>query len=604
MKEYYKKSILVVDDNESFLGIIIKYLREMFVDGKVFSASSGEDAVDIIRGNKIDLMVTDIYMSGLSGFDLLLEAKKKTPPVKVIMMTGYSTPELHKEAFQKGSIGYIEKPFKPEELMKFVSSAFDNVSGSFTGAMEGIQITDIVQLNCIARLKNVVRINADNKEVGSIYFENGDVVHAEAGKFEGEKALMAILNYPGGSFSTEKNVSAPKTTIDKKWESLLLETLVSIDEKKRGDFVLNGEITVDYENGAKAEKNSGTIKVLVVDDSKIISKGISDILSKDSDIDVIGIAYDGQEALLKINELNPDVVTLDVNMPGMDGLTALKHIMIMKPTPVVMLSAYTHEGAKTTFDSLRFGAVDFISKPNSRQDMNLDDQKKVMIEKVKRAAGVRVSSIRHIRLKQSSREEQTVGLLKNAEFVVAMGSGLGGYSSLLKILSSIPEDFDAAILVVQYMPKEIVEPFSEYLYQFSPIIVKPAEDREIIKSGVCYISSDSDYITVDRKGEEARFKVHNRPFDFDHPNSFNMLLISLSEAFRDKTLGVVLTGDGIDGFEGATEIKNVDGKVFAQELRTCLAPEMPGKVIDAGLVDKVVPDFQLAKEIVAELKKS
>ncbi|MEJ2068607.1 MAG: chemotaxis protein CheB, partial [Deltaproteobacteria bacterium] len=145
--------------------------------------------------------------------------------------------------------------------------------------------------------------------------------------------------------------------------------------------------------------------------------------------------------------------------------------------------------------------------------------------------------------------------------------------------------------------------FSEHL-QFSPIIVKPAEDREIIKSGVCYISSDSDYINVDRESGEPRFKVHNRPFDFDHPNSFNMLLISLSEIFGDKTLGVVLTGDGIDGFEGVTEIKNVAGRVFAQEPRTCLATEMPKKVIEAGLADKVVPDFQLAREIVAELKKS
>ncbi|MBN1572387.1 MAG: chemotaxis-specific protein-glutamate methyltransferase CheB [Deltaproteobacteria bacterium] len=596
-----KKLILVVDDDENLLLVITKYLKELLTEGKVLSAISGEDALEIIREHEIDLLITDIYMPGLSGFDLLIEAKRRLPSIKVIMMTGYSTPELHKEAFEKGSVGFIEKPFQNEELLRFVSSAFEHAGKGFAGAMDGIQIADIIQLNCIARLKNVVRINTGTDQ-GAIYFENGDVVHASTDRFEGEDALMAILNFPGGTFSTERNVSAPKTSIHKKWESLLLETFIYIDEKKRGDFVLKEEVSVDHQKDTEAKKDNGTIRVLVVDDSKIISKGISDILSKDLNIEVIDTAADGEEALLKVNEHNPDVITLDVNMPGMDGLTALKHIMIMKPTPVVMLSAYTQEGASTTFDSLRFGAIDFISKPSSRQDLNLDDQKKIMIEKVKRAAGVKTSSIQHIRLKQNKRQEASVDSLENTKYIVAMGAALGGYGALLKILPSIPDDFNAAIIVVQYMPKEVVEPFSKYLSQFSPIVVKSAEDGDIIKSGVCYISSDSDYITVEGGSEGARLKIHDRPFDFDHPNSFNMLLISLTESFGDKTLGVILTGEGTDGLEGAAEVKNVGGKVFAQMPETCLSPDMSKKVIDSGLADKVVSDVRLAHEIAAALK--
>ena len=597
-----KKLILVVDDDKNLLGIITKYLKEVFSGGQIFGAISGEDAVDIIKKHEIDLLITDIFMPGLSGFDLLLEAKKRLPLIKVVMMTGYSTPELHREAFQKGSVGYIEKPFENEELLKLVVSAFDQSRRGFTGDMEGLQIADIIQLNCIARLKNVVRINT-GKDQGSIYFENGDVVHAATDKFEGEDALMAILNFPSGTFSTEKNVSAPKTSIHKKWESLLLETFIYLDEKKRGDFVLKEDTTEDVKEVKEDKKGNGSIRVLVVDDSKIISKGISDILSKDSDIEVIDTAADGEEALVKINELNPDVITLDVNMPGMDGLTALKHIMIMKPTPVVMLSAYTQEGANTTFDSLRFGAIDFISKPSSRQDLNLEDQKKVMIEKVRRAAEVKTSTIQHIRVKQKKQEETSVDSLENAKSIVAMGAALGGYGALLKILPAIPDEFFSAILVVLYMPKEIVEPFAKYLNQFSPVIVKPAKDGDLIKSGVCYISSDGDYITVEGGGDGARLKVHDRPFDFDHPNSFNMLLISLTESFGDKTLGVVLTGEGTDGHEGATEVKNVGGKIFAQTPETCLSPDMPKKVIDSGLADKVVSDVRLAHEIAAEMKK-
>jgi two-component system chemotaxis response regulator CheB len=335
-----KKLILVVDDDENLLGVITQYLKELMTEARIFSAISGEDALEIIKENDIALMITDVFMPGLSGFELLLEAKKRIPSIKVIMMTGYSTPELHKKAFEKGSLGYIEKPFQNEELLKFVSSAFEHAGKGFAGDMDGIQIADIIQLNCIARLKNVVRINTGTDQ-GAIFFENGDVVHATTDRFEGEDALMAILNFSGGTFSTERNVSAPKNSIHKKWESLLLETFIYIDEKKRGDFVLEEEVSDDVEAGpkTKARKEGDAIRVLVVDDSKIISKGISDILSKDSSIEVVDTAADGQEALTKVGEHNPDVITLDVNMPGMDGLTALKHIMIMNPTPVVMLSA-------------------------------------------------------------------------------------------------------------------------------------------------------------------------------------------------------------------------------------------------------------------------
>jgi len=297
------------------------------------------------------------------------------------------------------------------------------------------------------------------------------------------------------------------------------------------------------------------------------------------------------------------VVTMDVNMPEMDGLTALKHIMIMQPTPVVMLSSYTVEGAKTTFDSFRFGAVDFIAKPNSRQDLSLEEQKKSIIEKIKRAAQVRISSIQHIRVTENKGGDADISLYRHADNVVAVGAAMGGYGSMMKMITRFPKEVNAAVLAVQYMPNDIVESFAEYLNTFSQMIVKPAVDGEEIKERVCYITSDGNYMTVVDDGGIKKIRLHERPFDFEHKNSFNMLLLSLAETYGDRAIGVIMTGEHDDGIEGAREVKQMGGLIFAQEEKTCLYPQMPSAVIADGITDGVFSDVSIAFELGKALEK-
>ena len=595
------RKVLVVDDDRELLALIIKNLTGLSKKYEYIECVSGKNAIEMIRSRDIDMLVTDIYMPDVNGFDLLMEIKKHHPEVKVIMMTGYSTPELHTQAFQNGSVGYIEKPFEPKELFSLITSAFEKSVGSFQGEMEGIQIPDIIQLNCLARVTNVVSFRSQGRE-GTIFFENGEIVHAESNGTKGEVALKEILSWPGGQFSTQRNIAPITKSIHKKWEQLLMENIVSIDEMHRKDFVLDEEIIVD-ETDRPFTSSGGSVKVLVVDDSKIIAKGISDILSGDGDVDVVDIARDGKDALVKLAMHRPDVVTMDVNMPEMDGLTALKHIMIMQPTPVVMLSAYTVEGAKTTFDSFRFGAVDFIAKPNSRQDLSLDDQKRSIVEKIKRAAQVRISSIQHIRVTESNSIDADISSYSRADNVVAVGAAMGGYGSMMKLITRFPQDVNAAILAVQYMPNDIVGPFAEYLNTFSHMIVKPAVDGEEIKERVCYLTSDGNYMTVVDDGGAKKIRLHERPFDFEHKNSFNMLLLSLAETYGDRAIGVVMTGEHTDGIEGAREVKQMGGLIFAQEEKTCLYPQMPSAVIADGITDGVFPDVSIAFELTKVLKK-
>jgi len=599
MSTVERRTILLVDDDRSLLDVIQANLHRLYPEATSLTASSGAQALDIMKNNTVDLLITDIYMPEMNGFELIVAARKIRLDLKIIVMTAHSSPDLSKEVQQMGSVGYIEKPFVTKNLVSLIHDTFDRPRRSFDGAIEGIQITDIIQINCFSRLNSAVFINNSNRQ-GAVFFENGEIVHVQTDETEGEPALKDILSWQSGSFSTKRNAVAPKRTITKKWEQLLIESLVSIDESNRGDFVLEQDILTEA-TPAPDTATTTAIRVLVVDDSKIITKGITDILSQDELIQVIGEAKDGKEAVEKVAHLKPDVVTMDVNMPGMDGLTALKHIMIMQPTPVVMLSAYTQEGAAATFDSLRFGAIDFIAKPSTRQDLSMEAQKKNIIETVKRAANVKISSVQHIRLKQKGKNTNTNGKTRNAASVIAMGTALGGYSVLLRILPRFPEDLKAAVLIVQYMPAEVIGTFCEYLNSYSPIPVIPARDGETMNSGVCYLCDDRRYMTIVRDGATSRIRLNDRPFDFEHRNSFNMLLISLAEAFGERAIGVVLTGEGADGLEGAQELKRVGGTSIAQQTDTCLSPEMAGQVIQKGLADRIVPDYLLAHEIARAL---
>jgi CheY-like chemotaxis protein len=227
-----KPKILVVDDNKAFLKLMVGKLNKACPDVRFYRADSGEEALLLVENNTIDLLVSDFNMPHMNGFDLLVEVKKFKPKMKVIIMTSYSSPELHRQAFEKGSVGYIEKPFQPEDLVALVKKALTQRPRSFAGEMQGIQVEDIIQLNCIARLNNKVHLSDGIRE-GVLYFEDGEIVHAVSNGYEGEAAVREMLTFTGGSFRTEKNVTPSVRTIDKRWEQVLLNGLVDLDESMK-----------------------------------------------------------------------------------------------------------------------------------------------------------------------------------------------------------------------------------------------------------------------------------------------------------------------------------------------------------------------------------
>ena len=338
------------------------------------------------------------------------------------------------------------------------------------------------------------------------------------------------------------------------------------------------------------------VRVLIVDDSVFMRRILEDILTSDERITVVGTAKNGRECLEQIQTLKPDLITLDVNMPVMDGLTTLKHIMIKSPMPVLMCSTLTQEGAVVTFDALRYGAIDFISKPSGLLKSDLKDQRQTIIEKVKLAAAVKIDLVRFLRLRSSNKPIHPNSDRKKIDTIVAMGAAEGGYRDLLKIIPQLQSDLPAAIIVVLYAASNHVDAFVHYLDSNSNFCVKRPSNGELVEGGVCYIASGTEYITLAPANGHVALRVHSSPFPTIQ-GSINMLMFSIAEIIHQKTVGILLSGSGNDGVEGVNEISRIGGTTIIQNPDTCLIKGMVTAAIRNAQINMAISDVDMADEI-------
>lgn len=338
-------------------------------------------------------------------------------------------------------------------------------------------------------------------------------------------------------------------------------------------------------------------RLLIVDDSSLFRKLLSKMIAEDGSMEVAGMAGNGREALEKLETISPDVVVLDVNMPVMSGITALKHIMIKTPTPTVMFSSLTRAGATVTFDALKCGAVDFIEKPSSFNGESMADQRAAIRRKIQQAAEVKVGKIRVLR-QRPPKAHAIPDAQGKPDYVFAVGASEGGMASLLRIIPSLDAGLPVSIITVLYEEPEHVAAFAAYLDEHSAFRVKKAEHGDFITRGTCYLASGKDYVTIvgsnSRKGHALR--VAPSPFP-GRRGSVNMLMFSLAEAFEQNAAGLLLSGAGTDGSEGLREIARLGGVTLAQDPETCLSEEMVRQALGESVVHFTYPDSRLAEKI-------
>ncbi len=358
------------------------------------------------------------------------------------------------------------------------------------------------------------------------------------------------------------------------------------------------------------------IKVVVVDDSAFMRKALSSMLEKDPGIKVVATARDGEEGLLRIREYDPDVVTLDIEMPRMDGLTALRHIMKEMPRPVLMVSSLTVEGAKATLKAMELGAVDFIPKQLSQVSVDVIRIERELQEKVRTFAYRKMTGFRVrtplVRAFSRVTAPQPAGSLSSAPpqrsgrplyDAVGIGVSTGGPPAVQKLLTSLPADFPVSIMIAQHMPAAFTGPFAKRLDGVCAISVKEAEDREVLRAGTAYVAPGGTHLRLHNRRGRLELEVGAEPVDALYKPSANELMESMAVALGRRSLGVILTGMGSDGMAGVTVLKERGGRAFAQSDSSCVIYGMPKAIVDAGLADEIVDIDDMGKAIMDALYK-
>ncbi|MDQ7096240.1 chemotaxis response regulator protein-glutamate methylesterase [Desulfosporosinus sp. PR] len=393
--------------------------------------------------------------------------------------------------------------------------------------------------------------------------------------------------------------------------------------------------------------NKTPLGVLIVDDSPFMRLTLQKILNQNPDIKVLDTARDGREGILKLQALRPQVVTMDVEMPVMDGLQALDEIMRWQPTPVIILSAVTTEGAQATLKALDLGAFDVVAKPSGSPGADLQALSRDLVEKVKAAAGVNPERLGRQGIKSSlgtgtpsggskgtipgtpgnisgstpasvpagssaspptntaAPQSQRLSGSGKSSFpkypiqVVAIGTSTGGPSALQAVLPALPVNFPVPVLVAQHMPPGFTAPLAQRLNGLCALNVREGIHGEALKPGTVYVAPAGKQLQVVRKSGQLTLAIgEEAPIPTLYHPSVDVMFLSLAKEVGKGTLGVVMTGMGSDGTKGMKELKAADGFAIAESEETCVVYGMPRSVVEAGLADRIVPLGDIGKAIV------
>ncbi|MBW1670872.1 MAG: chemotaxis response regulator protein-glutamate methylesterase [Deltaproteobacteria bacterium] len=337
------------------------------------------------------------------------------------------------------------------------------------------------------------------------------------------------------------------------------------------------------------------IKVLIVDDSAIVRKIFTEELSKFPDIEVVGTAPDPYFARDKIIKLNPDVLTLDVEMPKMDGLTFLKKLMRHYPLPVIMVSSLTPQGGKLTLEAMDIGAVEVIAKPGG--SYTVGDMSTQLAEKIRAASRVKMVKKDPGNQPISVASGPISALAKTSNKVIAIGASTGGTEALKNVLSRMPHN-SPGIVVVQHMPAKFTTAFAERLDDICQITVKEAQNNDTVNPGTALIAPGNYHMIMRRSGARYYVEVKTGPMVHHQRPAVDILFKSTAQYAGPNSIGAILTGMGADGAEGLLKMKQAGAKTIAQDEKSCVVFGMPKEAIKMGAADKVVTLDRVAEEIV------
>ena len=340
------------------------------------------------------------------------------------------------------------------------------------------------------------------------------------------------------------------------------------------------------------------VKVLIVDDSSFFRRRVKDMLSQDSRLEVIGEAVDGEDAVAKAKLLNPDIITMDIEMPRLDGISATRKIMAFKKIPILIFSSFSTAGAKLTLDALDAGAVDYLPKKLEDLSKNREKANRVLCERVF-ALGNRVpirspmaSGLPRAAIPATGRSSAPVSTRRARKLakidLIAIGSSTGGPVALQEVLTKLPANFPYPIMLIQHMPGSFTPSFAERLDQLCNIQVREAKDGDEIKPGLALLAPGGMQMELTKRGSRAQVKIFENNL-LTYKPSVDLTLRSVAKVFGGSTLSIILTGMGADGCEGAKVLKQTGSLIWSQDQATSTVYGMPAAVAEAGVSELVLP---------------
>lgn len=341
-----------------------------------------------------------------------------------------------------------------------------------------------------------------------------------------------------------------------------------------------------------------TVKVMIVDDSSFFRKRLTEIISSDARLQVVATASNGEEALIQLQQSKPDVITMDLEMPVMDGITAVRKIQSLRPTPVLMLSTWTTEGAKSTLDALEAGATDFVAKRFENLSSDHLDAQQQLCQRIYQLA----HSFQHkpVAMAANPPHQKSTNTTEKPSFrpeLIVIGASTGGPVAVPQILTKLPAQFPYPILLIQHMPAAFTPSFAERMNHQCAIKVKQAEDGEALKAGTVYLAPGGQQMLVKGRPNRLYLSIVDGEDSQTYKPCIDLTLESVAKVCGDKALSIILTGMGSDGRNGCQAIKHLGGMVWAQDQASSTIYGMPMAIAKAGLADKILNLTDISRQL-------
>jgi two-component system chemotaxis response regulator CheB len=562
---------------------------------RLHSAFGNDDSLDLLAREEFFLVAIFTELNQAFPQQLVKKIIASHPRLEILLVLPPDNERIRNALPGHPGLHIIERPFEHSSIVHLARElATHKQPRGFTGTLKIVRLDDLIQMCCLSGATITIQVSNQNHQ-GLIFIREGEIIHARCGELCGVDAFYRIMAWDNGDFTTIDGIPYETVSIDANYQYLLIEAARLSDETSRAEMEKESE-TSD-ENILLEITDSRKLRVLMVEDSSIMAKIISTMLQVAGDIEIVGIAHNGREALAMMEELNYDIVMLDVNMPIMNGQQTMKHIMIKSPCPVVVMSNVGSRTSETVLQLLDLGAADFISKPIRGGDFSLQQQK--IVERVRRAARANISAFKRFRKPRSQSLPATdFNNSLAASHLVVVTSGCSGHGALYQLLAGTTAVGQAAMVSLNAIPASFLSTLADHLKQFCQRTVTPLTDGLELIGGKCYIDSLRRSLLIQTTGDNFQVRTLQDPKTDEYgPSFFDLFLFSAADIFQQKLLVILLSGAETGTLEGLDYVRNKGGSIFVQAPESCLMPEFSDPLEVSGLVNETLAPEALANRV-------